>query len=406
MSAIEKKGQGAATLTALTAAAMSLPAFQAQAATRDDTTKIGLRMSHYGEHRLERDKVQGGNRDRYDISVMQMQAQVPFLERMKVNVNAQYEVMSGASPWWVQPRDPTNPGNSEPVQIMSGATIDEARTDLSVDTRYYGDSVELGASVGISNENDYESKNVGLDVRVDLPGKQTALNFGVGVSDDKIDPTDGDAGERFPDRVDQAEKTSINAVVGLTQIVSPTVIFKTALSVAQHDGYLTDPYKRVWINGTVEPENRPGERNQVAWSNQLRVRVVPLSASLHLDYRYFNDDWEVESHTAEIGWYQALGETWTIAPRLRYYSQSQSFFYRPFYTSRRGDGFHSSDYRLSPYGAINFGLGLTKRYGANTFVITLDSYNSDGDYALDEVVVENPGLVDFTRVSFGMDFGI
>ena len=195
-------------------------------------------------------------------------------------------------------------------------------------------------------------------------------------------------------------------MVGLTQIVSPTVIFKTAVSFTQHDGYLTDPYKMVWINQAVEQERRPDQRNMVAWSNQLRIRVVPLAASLHLDYRYFNDDWDIESHTAEIGWYQSLGESWSIAPRLRYYSQSQSFFYSPFYNRRRTDGFHSSDYRLSPYGSINFGLGLTKRYGPNAIVISLDSYDSAGDYALQKVAVENPGLVDFTRLSVGMDFGL
>lgn len=397
---------GSGALTALTAAAMSLPAYQAQAANRDDQAKLSMRFSQYGEHRLEREKVQGNNRDRYDISVMQVAASLPVLKRLQVNINSQYEVMSGASPWWVQPSDPSNPGSSEPVQIMSGATIDEARGDLSVETRYYGDAVELGVSVGASVENDYESANVGVDMRVDLPGKQTSLNFGVGVSNDRIEPTDARAGQAFPSRVDEAEKTSINAVVGLTQIVSPTVIFKTALSYTQHDGYLTDPYKMAWVAGTVRQESRPDGRNMMAWSNQLRIRVVPLAASLHLDYRYFNDDWDIESHTAEIGWYQSLGETWSVAPRLRYYSQSQSFFYRPFYTAARADGFYSSDYRLSPYGAINFGLGLTKRYGAHAIVISLDSYNSDGDYAIDEVAVENPGLVDFTRLSVGMDFGL
>lgn len=401
----DRKAASGGTLTALTAAAMVLPAYQAQAANRDDQAKLSMRFSQYGEHRLEREKVQGNNRDRYDISVIQVSAAIPAFKRLQFKVNSQYEVMSGASPWWVQPSDPSNPGSSEPVQIMSGATIDDARGDLSVDTRYYGDAVEFGVSVGASKEKDYQSVNVGMDTRVDLPGKQTSLNFGVGASDDHLEPTDART-TTYASRVDEADKTSVNAVVGLTQIVSPTVIFKTAVSFTQHDGYLTDPYKMVWINQAVEQERRPDQRNMVAWSNQLRVRVVPLAASLHLDYRYFNDDWDIESHTAEIAWYQSLGETWSIAPRLRYYSQSQSFFYSPFYNARRSDGFHSSDYRLSPYGSINFGLGLTKRYGPNSIVISLDSYDSSGDYALQEVAVENPGLVDFTRLSVGMDFGL
>ena len=392
-------------LSALTMAALGLPAFQGQAAARDENTRLGLRFSQYAEHQIDADKTSNVVRDRYDISVLQASIGTPLLKRLRLNVNGQYEVLSGASPWYVEPEDPAAGADSRPIQVMSGATIDEARVDVSAELRHYGDAVEVAGQLGLSKENDYESISAGIEARYDLPNKHTALNAGLGYSDDRIDPTDGGSA-RFPTRPTEREKSSVNAVIGVSQIINAKTVFRSALSYSMHDGFLSDPYKLAWVAGSLRQDSRPAERGLWSWSNQLRIRVASLDASLHLDYRYFNDDWDVESHTAEIAWFQGLGDGWSIAPSLRYYSQSQAFFYRPFFTSTRADELYSSDYRLSPYGAINLGLSATKRYGPHALVFSIDSYNSSGSYAINQVEVENPGLVDYTRLSIGMDFGL
>ena len=392
-------------LSALTMAALGLPAFQGQAAARDENTRLGLRFSQYAEHQIDADKTSNVVRDRYDISVLQASIGTPLLKRLRLNVNGQYEVLSGASPWYVEPEDPSAGAASRPIQVMSGATIDEARVDVSAELRHYGDAVEVAGQVGISKENDYESISAGVEARYDLPNKHTALNAGLGYSDDRINPTEGGSA-RFLTRPTEREKSSVNAVIGVSQIINAKTVFRSALSYSMHDGFLSDPYKLAWVAGSLRQDSRPAERGLWSWSNQLRIRVASMDASLHLDYRYFNDDWDVESHTAEIAWFQGLGDGWSIAPSLRYYSQSQAFFYRPFFTSTRADELYSSDYRLSPYGAINLGLSATKRYGPHALVFSIDSYNSSGSYAINQVEVENPGLVDYTRLSIGMDFGL
>ena len=47
-----------------------------------------------------------------------------------------------------------------------------------------------------------------------------------------------------------------------------------------------------------------------------------------------------------------LWSSFRLIPSLRYYTQSQADFYAPYYISERSDGYYSSDYRLSPYGAL------------------------------------------------------
>ena len=56
-------------------------------------------------------------------------------------------------------------------------------------------------------------------------------------------------------------------------------------------------------------------------------------------------------------WYQSLGHAFQVVPNVRYYSQSEADFYRPFDDFRLPpDTPQSSDFRLSAYGAFTFGL--------------------------------------------------
>ncbi|HXG28981.1 MAG TPA: DUF3570 domain-containing protein, partial [Nevskiales bacterium] len=125
-------------------------------------------------------------------------------------------------------------------------------------------------------------------------------------------------------------------------------------------------------------------------------------AALHADYRLYDDDWDVTAHTLDLAWHQNLPGGWRVVPGLRWYSQSQAFFYEPFYAAPRGDGFASSDYRLSPFGALSLSLGVNKAVDGWVLSLRYENYDSDERYALDDVDVENPGLVDFDVLAFSV----
>ncbi len=389
------------TLASLTAAALALPAFQAAADARDETRIVSLRASQYLENDLPASQLASGSEgDRYDISLLRLRAGAPVFDSFRVTADLGYETMSGASPWFVQPD-----ADGRPVQVMSGATIDETRTDVSIDTRYYSDTSEHAIVVGYSTENDYEAINIGLETLYSFEGAQTSINLGAGYSDDTVKPTDGGS-VRFPYRIDRAGRDSANAVIGLTHVLNPTTVLQGALSFTRQSGYLSDPYKLTVVDGAARPDTRPDDRNQVAWSLRLRHRFADWNASLHADYRYYSDSWKIDSHTLELGWYQDLGERWRITPSLRYYSQSQAGFYRPYYVAETSDNLYSSDYRLSPYGAFTAGLLVRRLMESSALSLSLQYYDSDARYALGKVDVANPGLVDFVLATLGFDFSI
>ena len=398
MSTARRSNAGA--LASLTAAALALPAFQAEAEARDESRIVSLRASQYAEGKLPSRELAGGDADRYDISIFRLRAGLTAFDSLRLTADVGYETMSGASPWFVQPDE-----NGKPVQVMSGATIDEARTDVSLDTRYYTDHAEHAVVVGYSTENDYKALNVGLETLYSFEGSQTSVNAGIGYSDDKVEPTEGGSA-RFPYRIVSAGRDSANAVAGLTHVLNPTTVLQGAVSFTRQTGYLSDPYKLAIVDGVARPDTRPDDRNQVAWSLRLRHRLVDLGASLHADYRYYSDSWKLDSHTLELAWYQDIGENWWIAPSLRYYSQSQAGFYRPYYVAETNDNLYSSDYRLSPYGAFTVGLLIRRQMGSHAASLSIQYYDSDASYALGKVDVANPGLVDFLMATLGFDFSI
>ena len=65
--------------------------------------------------------------ERYDIDVNQFRLVAPLSENMQLNVDYQHEKMSGASPWYTFQL----PGE-EPKQVMSGASIEDTRTDVAI----------------------------------------------------------------------------------------------------------------------------------------------------------------------------------------------------------------------------------------------------------------------------------
>lgn len=381
-------------LQALTAAALALPGLAAAAEFQADYL-----YGHYQEADIGAANTASGEAaERYRIDSHLFRLTAPAGDTA-LALDLTYESMSGASPWWVQPDV-----DGRPVQIMSGASIRENRIDAQLGWTLPLGGTQLRLLGGYSHEDDYEALNGGVEVAWAPEGQQWSLNAGLGYSDDHLEPTDAET--TYPERVDEADRDSLSAYGGLSLILGPQTQLQLSASFAEASGFLTDPYKRAFFQsglgaagvGTL-PESRPDGRR--SWTTSLRLRQYysGLGAALHADYRYYGDDWEIESHTLDLAWHQALGKGFRVVPGLRAYSQSQAYFYAPYYAAPRADGFASSDYRLSPYGALSARLDLRKAFGPVELGVGGEWYRADASYALGSVALANPGLVEYTTLS-------
>jgi hypothetical protein len=386
-------------LMALTAAALSLPGMVPKAAQAQTTMPEKFTASYRFTEYKESDQPgsttsTGESVSRYDISIHQFSLVAPVSSQISLNLDASSESMSGASPWYVAQGD-----DGKPVQVMSGATIDESRDDISLSANFYRENSRVGIGIARSSENDYESNSANINASIWFNDKNTTLDVGFSFSDDTIKPTQDLTID--PGRVKEEEKDSESFSVGISQVVNKTLLLGAGISYTTYDGYLSDPYKLAVVEGVALRDNRPDSKEQIAFDLKLRKYLKKYHAAIHADYRYYDNNWGVSSHTLGLAWYQNI-RTWQLSGGIRWYDQASANFYRHFYTEERLDNYYSSDYRLSSYGALSYRLGLSKRYDFGTFKITYENYDSgkgtksDGDL--------NPGLVDFSFITIGFDY--
>jgi len=388
------------TLAALTSAAMTLPgiASKVKAEVGVNDPKYSIQYTRYDEDSIPSGDAVLGDRDRYEIDVVQMEFVYPISDKWQVSAGFIYDDLSGSSPWWIQPD--TSSAENDPQVVLSGATIDDTRYDTRVRLDYFGEKFSIAPSLAYSTERDYESISAGLEVGYELPNKTTSLKGGVSASFDEIDPTQLEGVVR----VNNEDKENYSLFGTLTQVINKRTIVQTTLGLSYFDGFLSDPYKRAWVDFETVPDSRPDDRTQYTWSARLRRFSTLLDAALQADYRFYVDDWDIRSHTLELGINKVTANGWAFDSSIRYYSQTQADFYEPFYTALRADGFHSSDYRLSPYGSIAFRVGLSETIGDWKVKAAVERYISDKSYSIQDVDVENPSLVDFTQFTFGVDY--
>jgi hypothetical protein len=389
-------------LNALVAGAVALPglARDAAAASPVEQTTTSFSYYRYQEDDLRPSRAVGGNntRERMEVDAWLFQLVTPIGDRTDLSVDTSFEKMSGASPWYVFQADPAE----RRIQVMSQATIEDRRGDLMVTGNRYFDWGKLSLSGGGSIEKDFYSADAAFGGEWDFNDKNTTLSAQTNVSLNWIEPT---SDRNDPTRIDSDDRQSVGFTASLSQVLTRHSIFQTTINYEYATGYLSDPYKLVQVGfgsaSNLLRDRRPDLRNQFAWLNRYRHHISGFNGTVHLDYQLYHDDWSVTSHTFDVAYHQTLPWGIEIIPSFRYYSQSQASFYQPVFSQPKANGNYSSDYRLSPYGAISYQIK-----GQWSFIdpwwklnwvasASYERYESRDGWALETVNRANPGLVKF-----------
>lgn len=372
-------------LLALTSSALLLPGYQgARADAAPEFAELGVRYSKYEEDDTQAGKTNGDKSQRYEVDVAQFHLLAPVADQWSLALDVQWEDMSGASPWFV--------GESlegKPEVYISGASIKDTRTDVSVTTRYYYDRGNAGLNYTHSDEDDYQSHAIAFDASLNSADGLTTYSGAVSASFDDIEPTQGSV----PTNTLDDNKDMRSAWVGVSRIISKRAILRFGLSYTYRDGFLTDPYK---LN-----DSRPDEREEWVISTGYRQHFPTADAALHVDYRYFDDDWGVASHTVDLAWYQSIGSRTQLVPYLRYYSQDEADFFSN--SVDFNDRYFADDYRLSAFGAITTGLRLRHTMGNWAVNLSGERYTTSEDWGLYSGD-ESPALVKYWRYTLGLDY--
>lgn len=331
-------------------ACLGLLAPTAQANTPPERAQVQFKALDY------RERQPGANR--VDVQAATVALYAPVGESAALLISQTVDAISGASPAYHTQR-------LTPLK-------DFRRGWNAAGTRFFQNG-SLTASAATSDENDYHSKAGGLTGTWNSANRNTSITAGVGVSSDVIRPVYGG----FEDR-----KLVRDALVGLTQVLTPRDIVQVTLSHTWGSGYFTDPYKLL----DERPRTRHISRALLRWNHH----IGGTDQTLRLSYRYSTDSWALKSHTATLEWVNPVGGGWTLTPSLRAYSQTAARFYLPVDPRIAPappfppiEALHySTDQRLSAFGAYTVGLRVDKSFNRDwTADVKFEQYQQRGAWA-------------------------
>ena len=354
--------------------------------------QLQYRVSQYQENDMPANRVASGSTQRYQISVQQLQWQTPIAGQWLLNMQGSYESLSGASP---QQTFENSSGQSE--VIMSGASINEQRSDAQLQLSRYFSHGTLGGGLYYSTENDYQAQAWNLAGSLELWSGMTTLNAGLSQSDDRLNPSDTRLSVNRQLADDQTRSRQ-EAYLGISQILNKYEVLQLTLGYSQSSGYLSDPYRNIDL--------RPNNRDSQTLTLMYRFFMKPWNGAAHWNYRLYHDSWGVDSHTLELRWYQNLGRfigrNWRANIGSRFYRQQAADFYS--LASSASGNAQSSDARLSAYGAITLELGIDLLWShALEFSLSGQSYRSRESWgAQGSKAAEAPALVNYQLVSAGV----
>lgn len=372
-------------LLLLTSAAMALPSF---AAVQPANSELSLSFSNYQEGDITQSDILIGSEDRYDIDIYQFHLFMPVAKQWGLQFVAQRELMSGASPWGTIPAV-----DGSTSLIMTGATISESRTESALTLNRYFDRGQFSVTLSGSEEDDYEALGIAIGGELEFNNKLSSISFGASFSSDELRPEEA---EIFG-RINEAEKRTRSLSLAWTQVINSNSSIQFGLTMTKDQGFLSDPYKLRDI--------RPDEKFEKSAIIKWRQYVPSAEAAIHADYRYYTNDFGIDSQTLELSWVQNLGERCQLTPSIRYYSQDKAIFFEEIDNYLLPTtAFQSSDHRLAAFGAWSFGLGGQIKGDSWTVRAEVLRYISNDKYGLTETGFNHPATLDFTSFSLGLTF--
>ncbi|MFW2374002.1 MAG: DUF3570 domain-containing protein [Gammaproteobacteria bacterium] len=307
-----------------------------------------------------------------------------------LNIKLVLDSLTGATPNGAHassdPQTFTNPSGKQSYTVQPGETpLDDTFLDTRValsgtwERPIMDERSRIIYGANVSKEFDYMSLGASATFLRDYNNRNTTLSYALGLNSDSIDPSGGVptpfANMRVADsgtnRDGSSEsKTITDFMFGVTQVISRKTLMQFNLGLSSTSGYQNDPYKIITVidpDGTPTSnfpdtddlpyvyENRPDSRSRQTFywntAHHLTEDVI------HLSYRYYTDDWDVNSHTLDFHYRYELSGGAYLQPHIRYYSQSAAEFFT--HSLDYGDPlpeYASADYRLGELTTTTLGL--------------------------------------------------
>jgi hypothetical protein len=274
-----------------------------------------------------------------------------------IQLSGTIDAVAGATPTG----RPAPPGSDQ----VALAQIETRRKAWNGDYSEQIRNFNIDAAFAESREDDYVSLGWSVNTLTDFNQKNTTLRAGIAGTDDRVEVIFEPG---------YLPKHTADAIVGITQLLSPTTFVTVNLSAGQSRGYLSEPYKIVEEAVEILPsiyldeefaENSPNVRNRESIYAAINRSFPGVRGAVEGSYRFYTDTYGIVASTLQLSWLQHVGPRLVLAPSFRFYTQTAARFYyydinetsiMPARIPMGTAPYYSADFRLSAEDSTSYGL--------------------------------------------------
>ncbi|PNQ72263.1 hypothetical protein C1T31_13140 [Hanstruepera neustonica] len=349
-----------------------------------ETNEVDFLMSYYtqdGTHAAVSGGI--GTEKLTDITPTIVVA-IPLNSDDVLTVDAGISAYSSASSSNINPFDSSQPAS--PYSDSSGASASDVWTGGTISYAHSSDSRNhiVEGHLSVASEYDYFSIGFGGSYTHLFNEKNTEISIKANVFLDTWNPqypielrpgfTNSDivgTGTYNPFKYqafNDESRNSYSVSISFSQILTKNLQASVFVDFVQQQGLLSTPHQRVYFMDQPDffiddfqladdVERLPDSRFKIPIGMRLNY-FLNERLTFRTYYRFYNDDWGVNSHTASIEVPFKISDKFTVYPVYRFYTQTAADYFAPYEMHLSTQEFYTSDYDLSKFHSHQYGFGF------------------------------------------------
>lgn len=176
-------------------------------------------------------------------------------------------------------------------------------------------------------------------------------------------------------KIPSSPRNTYTSSLTFTQVINKSAQASILLDVVKQDGWLGLPFHRVYFkDGTENIENLPHSRLKIPIGFRFNY-FIGDNLIIRSYYRYYTDDWGLNSHTVNLEVPYKITPFFSISPFYRYYTQTATKYFAPYKQHLASETFFTSNYSSAAFSSSFYGTGLRiapPNGIGNTFLSTME----------------------------------
>ncbi len=254
---------------------------------------------------------------------------------------------------------------------VSSASAKDARTHVRLGMSHYNEKKEQTVAYhgSFSIESDYTSFGFGGSYAKGFYNYNTVLSIAAQIYLDDCRWGRLSSGEElrliYPEEMrgfdweDEYLRQTYSLSVSVAQLVSKRMNVSLFTNPTLQNGLLATTFHRIYFSDVSQHRVERLPYNRFKLPIGLRVNYFAGNKFVFRGYyRFYADNWDVNAHSLELEIPYKVTPFFSVYPFYRFYIQSATKYFNPYGEHLSNQEFYTSDYDLSQFTSLKYGMGL------------------------------------------------